>query len=66
MKKNKKIDIEIVPLSKTEQNLLKGGFVAIQNESYDPSFIKNTNCSKPGLFNRNCGCKTCCIEEADK
>lgn len=63
METNKKIDIEIVPLSKTEQNLLKGGFVTIQNESYDPSSIKNSNCSKPGWFNRNCGCKTCCPQQ---
>ena len=52
-------DLMLMPLSYTEQGLLKGGFVTIPNGDYSLASISNRNCSTSGWFNGNCGCPRC-------
>ena len=61
MKSLEKIHLEITPLTKTEQGMLKGGFITSESEN-EAKGVYNGNCSDmSSWWNGNCACSVCGI-----
>lgn len=64
MKEN---ELNIAPLTKDEQDKLKGGYINLESNNADTDALFNGNCAtnSKGIRNGNCGCKQCSADNGD-
>jgi len=67
MNEIEKLKMEITPLTKDEEGVLKGGFLSSLELDNASESLSNENCSGNALIsNGNCGCSNCSSKKEEK